>query len=115
MTQRKALRTHRAMQRCTPTLSSATIWRRAYVGINEAPETAAGIRDQVCVHNNSNGQKYHIAPPCQVPHEKAPTARRGFSPLFSPYNQTSDAFWDVDICGVTTYGSNERTSDVNRV
>ncbi len=37
------------------------------------------------------------------------------SPLFSPYNQTSDAFWDVDICGVTTYGSNERTSDVNRV
>ncbi len=37
------------------------------------------------------------------------------NPLFSPYNQTSDAFWDVDICGVTTYGSNERTSDVNRV
>jgi hypothetical protein len=37
------------------------------------------------------------------------------SPHFSPYNQTSDAFWDVDTCGATTYGSNKRTSDVNRV
>jgi hypothetical protein len=56
--------------------SSTTIWRRAYVGINETPDIAAAIRGRECVHNESNGQKYHIVLPCQIPDGQRPPARR---------------------------------------
>jgi hypothetical protein len=45
------------------------------VGISETPEAAAGVHDLDNVHNNSNGQRYQIALPCQVPHEKRPPTR----------------------------------------
>ena len=48
---------------------------RAYVGIRETPETAAGIHDGDHVHKDSSKQKYQIDLRCQVPHEKRPRAR----------------------------------------
>ena len=51
-------------------MSSMTIWRRAYVGISETPETAPGIHGRDHVRNDSNGQKYQIAGRVKYPTKK---------------------------------------------
>jgi hypothetical protein len=54
-----------------------TIWRRAYVGISDAPESTMGILGRDHVRNNSNGQKCPIVLPSQVPHGKRQVATPG--------------------------------------
>ena len=47
-------------------LFSTTIWRRAYVGINDTPKIVASLPGRTCVRNNRDGQKYQIVLPCQI-------------------------------------------------
>ena len=52
------------------TLSSMTIWPRAYVGVGVTPETAPGIHCREHVRNDSSGQEYQKSRRCQVLNEK---------------------------------------------